>query len=275
MAHRFRINLLLGTLCLLFVGLLNSSGIMAGNLAAIRQPPPIYGYEVGDHYKFSDHLIETLDGPEESLLWETRHEINVRVLEIVENAGDFTIRITAQVTNLSNGFTNYSSEQYFEGYTPIVAGPRNYFTHNYWEMHLIDWNMDVEAWQTLTGYLGYREQDLDTRYFHWNFTQWVNRSLSIIDIDNDGATDGYQSYNCYTAQFDSTGIATLRRYYTAFNFENGIRYSRLRQVEQLFTTDVTDTPINIQPYFTILISGIIVMCVLLATIVIIPRQRHI
>lgn len=241
-------------------------------LVASQQPPPIYGYGVGDHYRFSDNLTETLDAPDENLLWQTRHDIDVRILSIVEHIGEYTIRITARVTNFTSGYTDYASEQFFEGYTPIVTSFWNYFTHTEWEMHLIDWNLDVEAFQTLTGYVGFREQDLDSRYFHWNFTQYVNDSLSIIDIDDDGSFDGYQSYSCYTAQFNAAGVVLLRRYYLAFRFDCNYRYSRLRLVEQILPE--TSSQETIPSFIPVLIASVTGACVLLGFVVMASRKRR-
>lgn len=272
MSRIIRACFLWGVKGLFLFGLLINSCVTVSPTTSSYQPPPIYGYRVGDHYQFSDELTVTLDSPEGNLLWNVKQRIAVTILSIDENVGGFTIRIRADVANISGGADNYVSERFFEGYTPIVAGPSNYFTHNEWQIHLIDWNYWAQFWMDYFNYVGYREQDLDRRYFYWNYTQYISEYVSITDIDGDGSFDSYQAYNYFTAEFSPAGIALLRRINTAFHFENGYQYSRLRVVEQILpeTSSVSSNP----PVMQILIAGIIVSCIVLFVTVIVTHRRR-
>ncbi|MFX1475553.1 MAG: hypothetical protein ACFFCO_08795, partial [Promethearchaeota archaeon] len=242
--------------------------------ASSQQSPPIYGYRAGDHYEFSENITETLDTPEEHLLWQHIHDIDVRILEIRENVGGYAIRIKARVTdfvNISYDLPNYYSTQYLEGYTPIVARACDYFTHTEWEIHLTDWNLFIDGWQANSNLVGFREQDLDEHYFHWNFTQWIISNISTTDIDNDGETDPYQAFNCYTARFTAGGVVLLRRFYTAIRFTCGIRHTRTRTVEQKLplTTSIPSIPTMI----LLLIPVITVSCIVVFVITLFTRRR--
>jgi hypothetical protein len=266
--------ILRGALGLLILCLLSFVLTPTELTTAAQQPPPIYGYRVDDHYSFAESLTESLDGPDENLLWHTLHHLDVRIVAIRENVAGYFIRVTARVTNFTGGYDDYVREEHIEGYTPIVAGFQNYFTHTEWEIHLIDWNRDASRIQNLFGDVGYREQDLQNRYFHWNYTQYVNASLSIIDIDNDGFDDGYRQYNCYTAQFNSDGVVLVRRYELVFIFDCGFQYTRIRLLEQtLPETSTPLTPASTMPWFIpVFIVIVITACILLTLIVILPRR---
>jgi hypothetical protein len=217
-----------------------------------------YGYAVGDQFRYTDSLIETLTTSEYQLVEETHHTYELKIEAIREDTTNYYIRLTVHFANLSQGIENYTSTQLMEGFTHIVAGPRVYFTHTNWEIHHLDWEESIENFQFSTQMTQEAvQEDQDNHFYYWNFTKYVNSELSIYDINSDGQTDGYNIINSYTAHFTDQGALKLRKFFNDIQFENGARYTRLRQINLslLQTSTVFSLPI------LIIISCIVVLSI--------------
>ncbi len=189
-----------------------------------------YGYAIGDQFCYTDSLIETLTSSEHQLSEESHHQYEIKIEAIDEDTANYTIRLTVHFANLSQGIENYTTTQFMEGFTPIVAGPRVYFTHTNWNSHHIDWLMSIENFQFSTQMTGDWLEDENNHIYSWLFTKFVNSSLSIVDIDSDGQTDGYNITNMYTAHFTDQGVLVVRKFFNDIHYDNGARYTRLRQI---------------------------------------------
>jgi hypothetical protein len=210
-----------------------------------------YGYSAGNHFQFTDNITETLDIQTDFLVEEEVHTIGVGIEAIDEDVEYYSIRITARVTNLSAGIDTYNSTYYMEGYSPIVAGPRVYFTHTDWNIHYSDWLTSANEYQEFNQLSGSVSQNLETRYFYWNLTKYVDNSTSIYDIDLDGVADAYFIINSYTAQFDEDGVLQLRSFYAAKKFDCGAIYTRLRTIK--LESEPSNASLFIYTSFTIII----------------------
>lgn len=229
-----------------------------------------YGYGPGDHFQFTDNITKTLDIQTDYLVEEIVHTIGVWIEAVDEDVEYYSIRITARITNLSAGLDTYNSTSYMEGYSPIVAGPRVYFTHTDWNVHYSDWIVAANAFQYDTQLTGSVSQDLEARYFHWNLTRYIDNSTSLLDIDLDGIVDAYDIIHSYTAQFNEDGVVLFRSFYDEKAFECGARYTRLRTIT--LEGESTNPPWLIDPYLTIIIVIISTAALLSVTVFFLIRR---
>lgn len=229
-----------------------------------------YGYGFGDHFQFADNTTETLDLQTDYLREEVVHTIGVWIEAVDEDVDYYSIRITARITNLSAGLDTYNTTCYMEGYSPIVAGPRVYFTHTNWNLHYSDWIAAANQYQQDTQLTGSVSQDLENRYFNWNLTHYIDNSTSLLDIDLDGTFDAYDIVHSYTAQFNEDGVLLLRSFYDERTFDCGARYTRLRTIT--LESEPTTPHWLIDPYLTTLLIIIITVVILIIAAFLLIRR---
>lgn len=236
-----------------------------------REMQSNYGYAIGESFTFTDSLIEIFDINQTHLREEITHTIKIQILAIDIDMDNYTLRITATIANLSAGLSAYMQSIFIEGYTPIVTGPRSYFTHTNWDAHITDFTDSANDYIAATQMSGISTYDLDIRHFYWNLTKTVDASISPYDVDQDGEMDAYDVISKYSAQFDERGVLELREYITEFRFHSGAQYIRHRHVS-LVTAPSLIAPI-LTPVLIIFVTVIVVATGFLCTITVFWFRR--
>lgn len=270
-----RIRLAIFLICLTVSGFCNVHPILYvtkyPNFLIGCETDQYYGYTAGDQFVFTDTLVRSLVLNETHFVEEEVHTYRIEITAVAENVENYTIRISALITNLSAGLDVIYETTVIEGYSPIWAGPSVYFTHTDWDSHVIDFHYAANDFIEYTQMSGYSYYDTEIRYFFWNFTKPIDAETSLYDLDEDGQNDPYDIVTTYSALFDQRGVLSNRDFFEEMRFENGNLYTRHRQI--LRSLDPLPSPIPFQQ-FVLLLGLFIGSVVLLSIIAFIVYRRY-